>query len=286
MEHACWGMQWWSPNHAWLSVGLYNTHQAVEFWCGRNTLHFPQKGACVKNIPFEAQCHLVNVIINYVKGVALTIRLSPVGCGFLPHAMICCSTPSCSGCERKICLCRCWSYKMNWRSFLRTPGSKAHLVYWVDTFEVLNSPNIKLHGRKSNIISNRHHIKAFTAKVGLWRRKVNTGNVSVFHRLTETLEWVTSQLTKSCKRTSESISVLLKVNSSSMSQALIQSIQMAITRDPFKCEVDNISKEIWEEFLELTRVTRVTRKWKVDLLCWAFATFGLRCSLYTWRSAK
>lgn len=83
------------------------------------------------------------------------------------------------------------------------------------------------------------------------------------------------------KRTSRSISisVLLQVNFSGTSQGLTHSIPISITRDTFKCEVDNVPEEFLKEFLELT----IDRK--VNFLGIAFPTSGSWCSLLTQRSA-
>ena len=70
---------------------------------------------------------------------------------------------------------------------MKTPDFGTQLAYLVDAFELLNNLNTKLQGRESNIITRSDHIRTFIEKVLLWKRKLDSGNFSAFHRLSEIL---------------------------------------------------------------------------------------------------
>ncbi|KAF2360117.1 hypothetical protein FHG87_009133 [Trinorchestia longiramus] len=61
------------------------------------------------------------------------------------------------------------------------------LAYLVHFFEAINNLNLKLEGRNANIIAHSDVIRAFTAKIHLWKREVQVRNFSSFSHLNELL---------------------------------------------------------------------------------------------------
>ena len=62
------------------------------------------------------------------------------------------------------------------------------LAYLVDIFEALNTLNCKLQGRKSTIICHYDAIRAFIAKLDLWRYRILNKNTASFPHLDEALK--------------------------------------------------------------------------------------------------
>jgi hypothetical protein len=131
-----------------------------------------------------------------------------------------------------------------------TPEFKLALAYLTDIFEVLNTLNRKLQGRETNVITNIDHINAFIAKVQLWHRKLEQNNIASFHRLSKVLG---EQNVSAGLR--ESIAVHLQSLADEFSRYFpdrnTDDVQMAMIRNPFNCEVDDISEDLQDEFLEL-----------------------------------
>ncbi|KRY25200.1 Protein ZBED8 [Trichinella spiralis] len=59
------------------------------------------------------------------------------------------------------------------------------LAYLADIFEALNSLNLKLQGANANIMAHYDIVQGFIAKISLWLKQVERGNLAWFSRLNE-----------------------------------------------------------------------------------------------------
>ncbi|XP_003368665.1 zinc finger protein, partial [Trichinella spiralis] len=59
------------------------------------------------------------------------------------------------------------------------------LAYLADIFEALNSLNLKLQGANANIMDHYDIVQGFIAKISLWLKQVERGNLAWFSRLNE-----------------------------------------------------------------------------------------------------
>ncbi|XP_068224820.1 zinc finger BED domain-containing protein 5-like [Palaemon carinicauda] len=66
-------------------------------------------------------------------------------------------------------------------------GFQITLVYLVDIFEALNVVNLKIHGKSINTIMHHDTIRAFMAKLNLWKCRVQPGNGASFRNLDSAL---------------------------------------------------------------------------------------------------
>ena len=139
---------------------------------------------------------------------------------------------------------------------MKIPGFATRLAYLFDVFELLNSLNTKLQGRESNIISHSDHIKSFIQKVVLWNRKLDSGNFSAFHKLSEILgeELMSTELKEDI---TDHLSGLQGEFERYFPGINTEGIEMVLTRDPYKCKVDDLPEDLQEEFLELTNNSSV-----------------------------
>ena len=71
--------------------------------------------------------------------------------------------------------------------------------YLTDIFEHLNSLNLKLQGKKTNLIYFRDNLKVFVEKTKNWCGKVNCGNVSMFNRLCSLIDKERNKLNSELK---------------------------------------------------------------------------------------
>jgi hypothetical protein len=219
-----------------------------------------------KTLPGKLSITLTNVIniVNYVKGGATTTRLFRALCqeyesahqDLLFHTRV-------RWLSKGNMLSRVLELhdelvvfleaqgKNNLLSLMKSPCFKSELAYLVDIFAALNSLNVKLQGRQSNIIIQCDVIKAFMAKVSLWRRKINTGNTFMFDKLSEILDEDSSN--EDLKHEiNEHLTTLENEFNRYFPEINTDSIEMSIIRNPFACQVDDVPQEIQENFLELT----------------------------------
>ena len=134
---------------------------------------------------------------------------------------------------------------------MKIPGFATRLAYLVNVFELLNSLNTKLQGRESNIITHSDHIRSFIQKVLLWNRKLDSGNFSAFHKLSEILgeELISTELKEDIR---DHLSGLQGEFERYFPGINTEGIEMVLARDPYKCKVDDLPEDLQEEFLELT----------------------------------
>ena len=124
------------------------------------------------------------------------------------------------------------------------------LAYLADIFEELNKLNLQMQGRQTTIIKHCDSVNAFIAKLSLWGKRINEGNVVTFDRLsillrgdpvrTELQIAISNHLTNLCeefKRYFPGIDT--------------DDITMKLTRNPFRCHVHEIPEDKQDEFLEL-----------------------------------
>ena len=139
---------------------------------------------------------------------------------------------------------------------MKTPDFGTQLANLVDAFELLNNLNTKLQGRESNIITHSDHIRTFIEKVLLWKRKLDSGNFSAFHKLSEILgeEMISEELKEDIRN---HLSGLQGKFERYFPGINTEGIKMLLTRDLYKCKVDELTEDIQEEFLELTNDSSV-----------------------------
>ncbi|KAK3895801.1 hypothetical protein Pcinc_000419 [Petrolisthes cinctipes] len=65
----------------------------------------------------------------------------------------------------------------------QSEGLQLTLAYLVDIFEALNAVNLKLQWKNINIILNHDTIRAFMAKLDLWKCRIQQGNAASFRNL-------------------------------------------------------------------------------------------------------
>ena len=135
---------------------------------------------------------------------------------------------------------------------MKTQCFGTQLAYLVDVFELLNSLNKKLQGKESDIITHSDHIE----KVLLWKRKLDSGNFSAFHKLSEILgeESIGAELKEDIRN---NLNGLQGEFERYFPQINTEAIEMVLTRDPYKCIVDELPEDTQEEFLELTNNSSV-----------------------------
>ena len=135
-------------------------------------------------------------IVNFIKSGALNTRLFKELCKEMnsDHEVLLFHT-AVRWLSKGNVLNRVYELKNEIKIFLETHGKldlfacfneegwNKRLAYLADIFEHLNSLNLKLQGKQTNLILFQDNLNAFVAKVQNWRRKVNVGNVAMFERL-------------------------------------------------------------------------------------------------------
>lgn len=129
-------------------------------------------------------------------------------------------------------------------------GFLLSLAYLVDTFEALDAVNLKLQGKNIIIILHHDIIRAFLAKLDLWKSRVQNGNTACFSNLDSALsnkhlepEFKKQIITHLTDLKAEFIRYFPDIDEKREAWKFI--------RNPFHCDVADISEEVQEEFLEL-----------------------------------
>ena len=73
--------------------------------------------------------------------------------------------------------------KIAFASLLKNDRWIKYLAYMVGIFNQLNTLNLKMQGKNTNIIQFKDILKAFMSKLDNWKRKVRTNNVAMFEEL-------------------------------------------------------------------------------------------------------
>ncbi|XP_064078498.1 zinc finger BED domain-containing protein 5-like [Macrobrachium nipponense] len=129
--------------------------------------------------------------------------------------------------------------KADFHDNFQSEGFQITLAYLVDIFEVLNAVNLKQQGKSINIITHHDIIRAFMAKLDLWKCRVQQGNAASFRNLDSAL--ADSKLVSDLK--AEFIRYFPDIDDKREAWKFI--------RNPFQCEVTDVADEVQEEFLEL-----------------------------------
>ncbi|KAG7163221.1 Zinc finger BED domain-containing protein 5-like 24, partial [Homarus americanus] len=123
-------------------------------------------------------------------------------------------------------------------------------AYLVDIFEALNALNLKLQGTNINIIMHHDTIRTFMAKLDLWKCRIQQGNTASFSNLDSALihgnldsELKKQIITHLTDLKTEFIRYFPEIDEKREAWKFI--------RNPFQCEVADVSDEVQEEFLEL-----------------------------------
>ena len=124
------------------------------------------------------------------------------------------------------------------------------LAYLVDIFEALNALNLKLQGKNINILMHHDTIRTFMAKLDLWKCRIQQGNTASFSCLDFAL--IHGNLDSVLKK--QIITHLNDLKTEFIRYfPYIDEKREAwkFIRNPFQCEVADVSDEVQEEFLEL-----------------------------------
>lgn len=132
---------------------------------------------------------------------------------------------------------------------------KYNLAYLADVFEALNGLNRQLQGSDTTILMHSDAIKAFLDKIALWRRKVERGITASFQRLSEVVgeEPLAEDLKQNIQEHLSGLEQEFRRYFHDIAEN--ENIQFKLSRNPFRCNVDDIPNEIQEEFLELINNT-------------------------------
>lgn len=131
---------------------------------------------------------------------------------------------------------------------------KENVAYLADIFEALNFLNLQLQGRDTTIIIHGDCIKTFMAKLKLWIRKMENGNINCFPRLSQIID----DNNISDELNDEIISHLKSLYNEFefyFPDINTESIEMRLARNPFTISVDDIPEEIEIEFISLVNNT-------------------------------
>ncbi|XP_003369152.1 zinc finger protein, partial [Trichinella spiralis] len=126
-------------------------------------------------------------VVNYVKSSALNTRLFASLCESLnaDHMALLYHTEVCWLSKGNM-LGRIYELREAVAEFLEQRGRRTlSLAYLADIFEALNSLNLKLQGANANIMAHYDIVQGFIAKISLWLKQVERGNLAWFSRLNE-----------------------------------------------------------------------------------------------------
>ena len=158
-----------------------------------------REALAAKTLPQALQDTLTTIIkvVNYIKASALNTRLFAQLCHDMgtDHQNLFFRWLS-----KGNMLARVYELRNEVKLFLEIQGKydfmnifcsdsfQTTLAYLVDIFEALNSVNRKLQGGSQNIMTSYDIIQAFIAKLQLWKRRVQNGNLASFQQLDEKLQ--------------------------------------------------------------------------------------------------
>lgn len=128
-------------------------------------------------------------------------------------------------------------------------GFEARLAYLADIFESLNELNKKMQGTGSNIIMHNDIINAFMAKLQLFANRARNGNFISFQRLNDIIGDAKGLMLK--QDVIDHLETLQNEFKRYFPGVDTANISMQLTRNPFLCQVDDVSEDLQEEFLEL-----------------------------------
>jgi hypothetical protein len=126
------------------------------------------------------------------------------------------------------------------------------LAYLTDFFEALNNLNLTLQGRNSNLISSYDAIRAFLEKIQLWKRRLESKNLSSFPRLNELVDEKGGDTPKAfvdnIKSHLDSLSEEFSIYFPDISS---DDWSCSLTRNPFIVDINLLPQTLQEEAIEL-----------------------------------
>ncbi|XP_003370549.1 zinc finger protein, partial [Trichinella spiralis] len=136
--------------------------------------------------------------VNYVKSSALNTRLFAALCESLnaDHMALLYHTEVCWLSKGNM-LGRIYELREAVAEFLEQRGRRTmcrafksehfqlSLAYLADIFEALNLLDLKLQGANANVMAHYDIVQSFIAKISLWLKQVERGNLTWFSRLNE-----------------------------------------------------------------------------------------------------
>ncbi|XP_003370948.1 zinc finger protein [Trichinella spiralis] len=137
-------------------------------------------------------------VVNYVKSSALNTRLFASLCEILnaDHMALLYHTEVCWLSKGNM-LGRIYELREAVAEFLEQRGRRTmcrafksehfqlSLAYLADIFEALNLLDLKLQGANANVMAHYDIVQSFIAKISLWLKQVERGNLTWFSRLNE-----------------------------------------------------------------------------------------------------
>ena len=124
------------------------------------------------------------------------------------------------------------------------------LAYLVEIFESLNKLNRQLQGRNNNIICHYDVIRAFIARLHLWKRRISDGNTGSFPHLDEALK--EKPLNDDVKELIQTHLKTLRDEFCRYSPNIEEEIlERKLIRNPFLTDVEDVPEFIQEEFLDM-----------------------------------
>ncbi|XP_076038217.1 protein FAM200C-like [Oratosquilla oratoria] len=173
-------------------------------------------------------------VVNFIKAGALNSRLFKLLCKEMES-------------EHEALLFH--TNKTDIQDKLQLEGFLLTLAYLVDIFDELNAVNLKLQGKEMNIIMHHDIIRAFMAKLDLWKCRIQQGNTAMFRTLDSALGH--SNLDSVLKKQIITHLSDLKAEFIRYFPDIDKRKAWKFIRNPFQCEVADVAYDIQEEFLEL-----------------------------------
>ncbi|KAG7163433.1 Zinc finger BED domain-containing protein 5-like 5 [Homarus americanus] len=144
---------------------------------------------------------------------------------------------------------------------MRREGFQLSLAYLVGIFEALNALNLKLQGKNINIIMHHDTIRTFMAKLDLWKCRIQQGNTASFSNLDSAL--IHGNLDSELKKQVITHLTDLKTEFIRYFPEIVEKrVAWKFIRNPFQCEVADVSDEVQEEFLELKFISTTKENFK------------------------
>ncbi|XP_003376634.1 zinc finger protein [Trichinella spiralis] len=124
------------------------------------------------------------------------------------------------------------------------------LAYLADIFEALNLLDLKLQGANANVMAHYDIVQSFIAKISLWLKQVERGNLTWFSRLNELF---------SDKCISENLKRKIKGHLRSLQDEFFyyfpdvepENLIYKLVRNPFLVNVEDLPHDLQEEAIEL-----------------------------------
>ncbi|XP_003369971.1 zinc finger protein [Trichinella spiralis] len=202
-------------------------------------------------------------VVNYVKSSALNTRLFAALCESLnaDHMALLYHTEV-RWLSKGNMLGRIYELREAVAEFLEQRGRRTmcrafksehfqlSLAYLADIFEALNLLDLKLQGANANVMAHYDIVQSFIAKISLWLKQVERGNLTWFSRLNELF---------SDKCISEDLKRKIKGHLKSLQDEFFyyfpdvepENLIYKLVRNPFLVNVEDLPHDLQEEAIEL-----------------------------------